>query len=79
MPHNKRFIVKVQISITSSEPVRQALIYNEDHTVWAEYDAPKDLIRRVGPCGGAWKRYFWAYIDKDKILHLDDYAPDQSW
>ena len=75
-----RFIIKIQISITTTASMRQALVYNEDRTVMEQFDAPKDLIRRVGNrmLHGP-KRFFWAHIDERKILIIDENAPDQSW
>ncbi len=72
----KRFIVKVQISCTTTMAVSQALIYDKDHTILQQFDAWEELVRRVG---SSMKRYMWAHLDRYNRLHLDEDAPAQEW
>ncbi len=71
-----RFIVKVQVSLTTTTPVSQVLIYNEDHSIMQQFDASDELVRRVG---SRMKRYMWAHLDRYDRLHLDEDAPTQEW
>jgi len=71
-----QFVVKVQISLTTNAPVKQVLVYDERQTICQTFDSFPAIEKRVGP---SMKRYFWAHIDKKKMLHLDSYAPKQEW
>jgi len=73
---SKRFIVKVQISLSTSESTPQALIYDEKRSIYQQFEAFSKLQRKVG---AQMKRFFWAHIGKNKMLHLDSYAPEQEW
>ena len=73
---SRRFIVKVQLPITITEPILRVLIYNEDKSVFQMFEATDELIERVGPRK---KKYMWAHIDEDSKLVLDEDAPEQDW
>ena len=64
-----RFIVKMQISL-------QVTIHNESRSVCQQFRFSPKLRKQAGP---KLERYFWAHIDKKKMLCLDEYAPEQGW
>ena len=69
-------IVKVQLSLHTTQERRRVLVYNEDRSVWYEADASQEVINLLA---GEPKTYFKAHLDKDKKLILDGKAPDQIW
>jgi hypothetical protein len=71
----KSFIVKVQLSLGSTEPNRQMLLYNEDHSVIWQADAPKNIIEAMD---GKPKAFFNATL-KGTIIHLGTKAQRQDW
>lgn len=73
---SKREIVKVQVSIFSTDGERRVLIYNEDGSIHEEFPLTADLEREMGK---SLKRYFYAHVSKKKKLVLDGAAPRQAW
>lgn len=74
--HSKQ-IVKVQISLFSSKPGQQILIYNEDNTAWYEGPADKEIIKAMGKEP---KKFFYAKVPKKPgIIELLEEAPWQDW
>jgi hypothetical protein len=72
----KIMIVKVQLSISSSEPGTFILIYNKDRSIMYESDAAEDIIVLMGL---RVKAYFYAEIDSDNRIAIGDTAEDQNW
>lgn len=73
---NKKFIVKVQLSIASNKDVQSVLVYNEDESILAEYEATDDLLKF---CDGREKFFVWATLDAEGGIVLGDIAPWQQW
>lgn len=72
----EKFIVKVQASLTSNNDVQSILIYNEDESVMAEFDATDDVLKLLD---GRPKAFFFAHIADDGGLILGTPAPWQQW
>lgn len=73
---NKKFVVKVQISIMTSEEMPQILIYNDDRTVEYMGDASQDMIEIMG---GEVKKFYYAHLDERHQINIDGPAPYQEW
>lgn len=75
-------IVKVQLSLNSSDGVQHVLIYNKDKSIYYEDIADEAMIEAMA---GKPKRYFNAELVDDrnspgsKRINLDSYAEDQVW
>lgn len=71
-------IVKVQLSLVSSDRQRRVLIYNEDRSVCVERIADANVIAKMG---GSDKAYFPAFVAQDGILDVwfDSPQPVQEW
>lgn len=69
-------IVKVQISLSTSAPCPQVLVYNKSKTVWYEGDAPKKVMSMMA---GRYKAFFKAKREKDGSLTLKKPAKNQDW
>jgi hypothetical protein len=67
-------IVKVQVSLTTNATV--VLIYNEDRSVTYQGDVTPDILDVMG---GEPKRYFFAVMNDDMTIGLEDPAPEQDW
>ena len=72
-----RFIVKVQVPITTNLPPgeEQCLVYNRDRTVECMFPVTKEINDAMA---GDLKQFFYAYM-KGTVLHLDGIAPWQGW
>jgi hypothetical protein len=70
-----RIIVKVQLSLYTTEVERQVVVYNEDQSIFFEMDAPLDVLELMGERP---KAFFYATL-KDGTLGLDEQAPWQNW
>jgi len=72
----KKFIVKIQVSLFSSEPVQEVLIYNKDQSVRETFVLTDNIknIMKDEP-----KLFFYAHIDKNKKLNIDKSAKWQDW
>ena len=68
-------IVKVQLSLTTSEECQQVCIYNEDESVFWMGDASKELIKEMK---GEFKQFRYAEIIDSKI-DIQEEAPWQEW
>jgi hypothetical protein len=68
-------IVKVQLSMFTTEHVQQALVYNEDRSVLFEGPAAKDVLSLMGE---KLKAYFHADL-KNGVLQINEEAPEQEW
>ena len=75
-PWKRRLLLKVQLSITTDEPVRQVYVYNQDHSVEWMGNASRSTVRFMAD---KLKRYAFAHLTKDKKISLDGYAPEQDW
>lgn len=77
---NKRFIVKIQFPLFSTDPKMGALIYNEDHSIYylATPEQAK-LMRNV--MGNTSKCFWWTEQNADGKLNFNtgDEAPWQDW
>ena len=74
----KRAIVKVQLSLATSENRQQMLVYTEGGNDMFQCDAPKAIVKAMG---GEHKRYFYALVPTKtagKIVLLEE-APWQDW
>lgn len=68
-------ILKVQVSLFTTEVSKQALVYNEDRSVHWHGDADDDLLRAMG---GSAKDFFYGSFEDGKVT-LDRRAPWQGW
>lgn len=68
-------IVKVQLSIITSEKNRRVLIYNEDRTIEYETDASKEIVDLMR---GDLKAFFHASMVETEIS-LNQRAEWQEW
>lgn len=68
-------IVKVQVSIATSEPDPQVLIYSEDRSVWYTGSLTPTIRRRMGE---EFKRYFEATVDCG-VIALRREVEEQPW
>jgi hypothetical protein len=69
-------IVKVQVSLFTTESAQQVLVYNEDRSVMYQGDVTQDILDAMG---GAPRRYFFAVINDDNTIGIEDPAPEQTW
>lgn len=71
-------IVKVQLPIAGD--VGEALVYNEDRSVWFLGPVTDVLVNAME---GEHKRFFDAHFEPDGkggvVFHIDDDAPWQDW
>lgn len=69
-------IYKIQRSMFTNAPSGDVtLVYNEDHSVLAELDTPREIKRLLRPDT---KGYFYCEI-KDGILEVGLRAEEQDW
>lgn len=68
-------IVKVQLSVTSSKPNRQVLIYNKDESFLLQEDASESMLKMMD---GSLKKFFNAEL-VDTILYFHDEVKFQNW
>jgi hypothetical protein len=69
-------IVKVQLSIVSSEPVKQALVYDKKHEWFGQFDATPELGAAMK---GRPKAFFHATLNDDGVVQLGKEANWQTW
>lgn len=82
-------IVKVQLSIVTTEQERQVLIYSEPilfhpfprrlgecYEIYYEGDADDDIVEWMGD---SLKRYAYADLTDDGKVRIISVAPDQEW
>lgn len=69
-------IVKVQLSLATSEPMRQVVVYNEDHSVKFMGDASSDVLVMMND---RIKAFFFAEYHDGGQLEFFDEAPWQEW
>ena len=69
-------IVKVQVSLFTTEAARQVLIYNEDRSITYQGDVTPEILDVMD---GERKRYFFAVMNDDKTIGLEDPAPEHDW
>ena len=74
-------IVKVQLSLASSDGVQRALVYNRKRDHQGEFPAPPDLVKKMN---GRPKAFFAAAFRKNKggdgyTILIGDEAPWQDW
>lgn len=82
MPKPKRFIVKVQLSLTTTHHCQQALIYNKSRTVQIQLPVEPSLREAMTideDDGPEAKMFWWAWLDREQKLHLEEFAPWQEW
>lgn len=75
MNKDARHIVKVQISLMTTDPKPQALLYNRDRSLFYQEEATPELIKRMNSNN---KLFFFAHIVEGKFK-LGKYAPWQNW
>jgi len=81
-PIEGAFIVKVQLPVTTTSAALPVMVYNETRTVQQLFPLTDDLLERMTideRFGPELKMFFWAVIDENKMLHLDEFAPWQEW
>jgi hypothetical protein len=71
-------LVKVQLSLASSDGVRRVLIYNRDRSVRVEGEIGDELVAKLG---GRNKVFCNASIDTHGVIDLDlsELLPEQGW
>ncbi len=72
----KKEIIKVQISLHTSEDYPQILAYNESQSIMWQGDVTK-AVKKV--MGKSHKKFFYGWLDDKKQLVIDDPAPWQEW
>lgn len=73
------FIIKIQISIATTEETPQVLIYNKNKSLYYQNKADKKILRLMK---GAKKKYFYANMIGSKINILEKLlgeAEEQNW
>jgi len=80
MAKEKRFIVKVQLPLFSSDDGFGILVYNKNRSIMQELPmrSKKEMKQLVKLIGDEMKGYFYA-AKEDKGLILKGIAPWQSW
>lgn len=71
----KKYIVKVQLSLSTSEPQQMCLVYNKDRTRLGQFPASKELKKAMH---GRQKAFFWG-ADKGSEIELFEEAKWQGW
>lgn len=72
-------IVKVQVSLFTSDGVPSMMIYDENREYFYEGAPPKGVFSRMR---GRKKAFFWAYVDPARpgdVELLKDWVPYQTW
>lgn len=69
-------IVKLQISLGSSDGRTRALIYNEERTVLTEMEPGQDILDVMGDDA---KAYFTAVLHENGMLQIKERVPEQAW
>lgn len=72
----KKFIVKIQVSLASSDGKSLTLIYDMGRSIEAEFETSKDITRIMK---GESKIFSYAHLDEKGGLILDEQAPNQDW
>jgi hypothetical protein len=72
---NKRFVVKIQRSLFTSEEFVQILIYNKSRSIYKQLDATEELIEVMGTEA---KKFCYATYG-NKNLTIGEDAPWQDW
>lgn len=77
MAKRHKEIVKVQISLASSDGVQTVLVYTKDMADWYEGVAGAGVKKLMGR---ELKKYFYAWVpyESGQIEFLDE-APEQDW
>lgn len=70
-----KFIVKLQLSLTTTENQQQCLVYNQKRNLLQQFDATPEILRIME---GRVKRYFNATFDKGELA-IKDPVKDQLW
>jgi hypothetical protein len=74
------FIVKVQVSLFSSDGIPSVLVYNKDRSIYSQFDATDDIVKAMKKTVGDTKKaFFWAKTDRNKKLNIYEAAPWQEW
>lgn len=69
-------IVKVQVSLSTSDGVARCLVYNKDRSVTFEDNLSEDVAEVMD---GRPKGYFRATIGPTGLLEIGDEVEEQSW
>jgi len=73
----RRFIVKIQLSILTNYDARRVLIYDEDRSLQLEFNCPEWLFKKVH---GDLKSYWLVQTQIDSFpLHLIRQVAEQDW
>lgn len=68
-----RQMFKVQVSITSSEPVQQCLIYNRDKSIMGQFDVTPEIRDLMA---GRLKIYVMGHIDEKGQVVMSSEVPE---
>lgn len=71
-----RGVVKVQLSLTTSEAVPQALIYDATMLVFFSGDSTPDLVERMA---GRPRAFMHAHLDEDGVVILEEDATEEEF
>jgi hypothetical protein len=72
----KKEIIKLQVSIYTTESKSQVLIYNKDRSIFYQEDITPEIEDLMD---GDKKAYFEAHIDETNKLVLDKQIDEQNW
>ena len=70
-----KFVVKVQLSLSTTETKRQLLVYNRSKTVFHQMDAPAEVIKAVG----GEPKSFWLARMNGTLIELLEPVDARSW
>lgn len=75
--YRRIYIVKVQISLFTTEEAPQVLVYSEDrHTIFYKGNTSPELEAAMG---GKLRAFFEAHINSEGKLLLDKKLEEQGW
>jgi hypothetical protein len=74
-PIRGKFVVKVQLSLSTSAQTRQLLIYNEDKTVFHQEPATPEIVRHLKNKA----KSFWLARIRNTLIELLEPTHDRSW
>jgi len=76
----ERFVVKVQIPLAGTiNEMEQILIYNKDKSIYHQEKDPASIQAMKNAMRDAPKAYFYARLNDDAKLVIEDLAPWQLW
>lgn len=72
----RAFVVKVQLSLHTSETKQQVLVYNEDKSVYWQDVAGESIL---GAMSGKAKAFFKATRNQQGVIELHQEVSDPGW